>query len=231
VLPAALVFDFDGLILDTESVEIGAIRRVCADLGHDLPTAAFVAAIGTTAAPDWFTLLERALGRPLDRHRLDAVRRGHHGELMAVEPVRAGVVELLAEAASAGVPCAVASNSPSVWVEGHLERLGLRASFRTVVGVDQVSAGKPAPEPYLAAVAAVGAPAMASVAFEDSSTGVASARAAGLFTVAVPGPMTAGHDLGAADEVRGSLAGLTLDDLAARLAGRLAARPDRRLAR
>jgi beta-phosphoglucomutase-like phosphatase (HAD superfamily) len=120
------------------------------------------------------------------------------------------------------VPVGVASNSPGSWCEDHLARLGLRHLIGPVVTVDRVAQPKPHAEPYLLACELMGADPAASVAVEDSEVGVASAVAAGLFTVAVPHPLTAGHDLSAAHLQLETLAGVTLADLtnfAARLPG------------
>ena len=124
------------------------------------------------------------------------------------------------DASAAGIPLAVASNSDSAWVEYVLEQLGLLSRFVAITTIDHVEQGKPHPEPFLAACARVGARPDRAVAFEDSATGVASAVAAGLFTVACPGPLTAGHDISAADLVVNSLEDVTLAALETALAGR-----------
>ncbi len=124
-----------------------------------------------------------------------------------------GVAALLDAAHAAGVPCGVASNSPRSWVTGHIERLGLAERFEVVVTVDAVSRPKPDPEPYLTAVAAMGATPASSVGLEDSMIGLTAARRAGLFTVAVPGPMSAHHDFAGADLVVPSLTDVTLAGL------------------
>jgi len=219
-LPAALVFDFDGLICDTETVVFESVQRVFRDHGVDLTLEDWLPAVGAATAPDWPAVLETAVGRPLDHAMLRAARQGHSDELMAVLAVLPGVDALLAAAHAAGVPCGMASNSPREWVQGNLERLGLTERFDVVVAVDEVSRPKPDPEPYLRAVAALGAAPAAAVGLEDTAIGVTAARRAGLFTVAVPGPMSAHHDFTAADLVVASLADVTLADLGAGVARR-----------
>jgi HAD superfamily hydrolase (TIGR01509 family) len=219
VLPAALVFDFDGLICDTESTEYEAVRRVYRDHGLHLALEDWLPSVGHVAA-DWVADLEAVAGRPLDRAALQAARRSHASELLAALEPLPGVLALLDAARAAGVPCGVASNADADWVEGHLERLGVADRFGVVVSVDRVDRPKPDPDPYLVAVAALGATPADSVALEDSATGLAAARAAGLFTVAVPGPMSAHHDLSSADVVVASLGDVTLADLGARVATR-----------
>jgi HAD superfamily hydrolase (TIGR01509 family) len=212
-VPAAVLWDFDGTIADTESVEYEAVRAVFLDHGVDLPVESWYPIVGTVQAPDWIPHLEAAVGRPLAAAPLMEARAHQKDRLIARLRPLPGVVPLLDEAAAAGVPMGVCSNSPRRWVTGHLDRLGLRDRFAVVVAVDDVTHGKPHPEPYATAAHRLGADAEASVAIEDSETGLASAAAAGLVTVAVPGPMSARHDLSAADVVLESLAGVRLADL------------------
>ena len=219
MLPAALVFDFDGLICDTESTEYEAVRRVYREHGLELDLDDWLPWVGAVA-PDWVGELESVVGRCLDRAVLQAARRAHGTELLAAAGLLPGVLDLLDAADTAGVPCGVASNASAAWVESHLERLGVAGRFGVVVTVDRVDRPKPDPDPYLLAVAALDAEPAAAVALEDSSTGVAAARAAGLFTVAVPGPMSAHQDLSAADLVLASLGTVTLAELGARVAAR-----------
>jgi HAD superfamily hydrolase (TIGR01509 family) len=138
-------------------------------------------------------------------------------------PPCAGVEDLLAAAAGAGVPCAVASSSSAEWVVPHLGRLGLRDRFAAVVTSDDVGGDprrtKPAPDLFLAAAAAVGQPPARCVVLEDSPNGVRAGKAAGMAVVAVPGPMTAGLDFGGADLVVPSLVDLDLVHLGAFVTG------------
>ncbi len=219
MLPAALVFDFDGLVADTETAEYEAVRRVYRDNGVDLALEDWLPAVGAIA-PDWVVELESRVGRPLDRPTLVVARRAHGAELAVGLTLLPGVQDLVDAAHRAGVPCGLASNSPAVWVEGHVERFGLVDRFDVVVSADRVARPKPDPEPYLTAVAALGARPVDAVALEDSAVGLASAKGAGLYTVAVPGPMSAHHDFGAADRVVASLAEVTLEDLGRALAAR-----------
>ncbi|WP_062437247.1 HAD family hydrolase [Herbidospora daliensis] len=207
-----LVFDFDGVIMDTESAVVAGWRAECADLDIHFDEKAFVATLGQQSLrPERVAdVLGDAGGDPLAA--LLRIRTRVR-ELALDLPALPGVRELLAEARAAGVPTAVASGASREWVTGHLDRLGLLPQFAGVYGRDDVPAAKPAPDVYLAAVAGLGATAEAGVAIEDTATGVTAAKAAGLRCVAVPGPLTAGHDLAAADLLLPSLAGVGLDDL------------------
>ena len=214
-LPAALLFDFDGLIVDTESSEFHSVGLIFAEHGVTLERAAWQRIIGTANHPHWTELLERALGRPLDdRDALIVRHREQHRVTVAAETVRPGVIDLLDEAAAAGVPTAIVSSSSAAWVVSHLERLGLRDRFTTIVTRDDVGGDKartkPAPDLYLLAAERLGAAPGACVVFEDSPNGVAAAVAAGAAVVAVPGPMTAGLDFSAADREVTSLADVDL---------------------
>ena len=214
----ALVFDFDGLILDTESSAYVVASSVFVEHGVEMPREEWQRIIGTADHPHWSELLEAALGRPLeDREALVVRHRDVHTAQVAVEAVRPGVVDLLEEARAAGVPAAVASSSQLEWVGGPLDRLGLTGYFASLTTRDDVggdrSRTKPSPELFHIAAAKLGVPEASCVVFEDSPHGVAAARAAGMVAVAVPGPMTAGLEFPGADRVVPSLAGVRLADL------------------
>ena len=211
-LPGALVLDFDGLILDTETCTYDAVVDIFRDHGLELDLARWQAILGTADRPHWTEWLADELGRPVDRDTLVAQREKARMAALVTLPPCAGVEDLLAAAAGAGVPCAVASSSSAEWVVPHLERVGLRDRFAAVVTSDDVGGDprrtKPAPDLFLAAAAAVGQPPARCVALEDSPNGVRAAKAAGMAVVAVPGPMTAGLDFGGADLVVPSLVDL-----------------------
>jgi HAD superfamily hydrolase (TIGR01509 family) len=163
--------------------------------------------------------LERRLGRPLDRAALQAERRRRERDLVTALPVLPGVREWRDQAAAMGVRLGVASSSSRWWVVGHLERLGL-ADWSCVRCSDDVALTKPAPDLYLAVAACLGVAPWEAIAVEDSATGIRSARAAGLYCVAVPSALTAGHDFSQADLVLGSLAEVPFGEVAARAGGR-----------
>ena len=139
-------------------------------------------------------------------------------ELVEANPVLPGVLDLLGEAGEQGVPVGVASSSTRRWVVGHLERVGILDRFDSVLCRDDVSATKPDPELYTRSAEALGAAPARTVAIEDSPNGIAAAKAAGLFCVAVPNPMT--HDLptGAADVQVDTLASVSLASLSSWIA-------------
>jgi HAD superfamily hydrolase (TIGR01509 family) len=211
---AALVFDFDGLILDTETCTYETTASIFTEHGEMLDLAWWHSTLGTADHPHWADVLAERLGRPVDRAALVARREEQRLARLRALPARPGVVELLDAADAAGVPAAVASSSRLDWVGGHLERLGLAHRFAAVATRDDVgddaARTKPAPDLFLAAAARLGADPARCVALEDSPNGIASARAAGMVVVAAPGPMTADLDLSAADLTVGSLLELDL---------------------
>jgi HAD superfamily hydrolase (TIGR01509 family) len=210
----ALVFDFDGLVLDTETSSFTTAAEVFSDHGVELSREWWLTIIGTAEHPHWSEILEAQLGHPIpEREAVLAGRVARHHDLIALEVARPGVVELLDAATAAGVPVAIASSSPETWVRLHLERLALGERFAAVLCREHVTRTKPAPELYLAACLALGAEPARSVALEDSPNGIAAAKAAGLTCVAAPCAMTEGCDLSAADLVVSSLASVTLADL------------------
>jgi HAD superfamily hydrolase (TIGR01509 family) len=214
----ALVFDFDGLILDTEEPVYRSWLEVYQAQGEELPFERWVHIVGSTTAsfhPQHH--LEAKLGRPLTREVLDG-RIGRRTELVLAQSLLPGVVELADAAAAMGLRLGVASSSTGDWVKGHLSRLGILERFDCVRCRDDVTEAKPAPDLYLAAIACLGVPASEAIAIEDSPHGVASARAAGLRCVAVPNSITARLDLGQADLIVRSLADVTLPELLRRLA-------------
>jgi HAD superfamily hydrolase (TIGR01509 family) len=215
----ALVFDFDGLIIDTEIVLYESTDATFRAHGTTLSFELWQSFIGRTDHPHWADLLEAEVG-PIDRDAVIAERQGRY--LAAVEqlPVLDGVLELIDEAAAAGLPMAVASSSSQGWVAGHLERIGLLERFAAVCTGDQVPRGKPWPDVYLLALERLGRPAAAAVAVEDSPVGCRAAAAAGMVPVAVPSAMTRGLDFPDAHHVATSATELDLAGLATLVAGR-----------
>jgi HAD superfamily hydrolase (TIGR01509 family) len=214
----AVVFDFDGLVLDTEVPVYASWCAACEAHGVSPPTVAeWSATIGTADALDMHAwLVERADG-PVDAAAMDVVRRGHRDALLAQEDTRPGVVSWLAEADDAGIGLAIASSSPREWVVEHLGRIGLADRFAFVVTADATLRPKPAPDTYLEACARLGVAPADALAVEDSPHGIAAAKAAGLRCVTVPNALTETLDLSAADLRLGSLADCTLAEVFQRL--------------
>ncbi len=210
----ALIFDFDGTILDTETPDHQAWRLEYADHGVELPLELWTRTIGTNGS-DIFephAFLEARLGRTLDRATLAARRRERLMALIAAERPRSGVAAWMTGAREAGMGLAVASASSRGWVETHLRGIALFDSFDHLACGNEVDRVKPAPDVYELALGKLGLAPHEAIAIEDSMNGVAAAKAAGIFCVATPNRMTAGLDLSAADIRVDSLAELPLAD-------------------
>src|SRR5579859_4159585 len=213
----AIIFDFDGLILDTEQPVYQSWLEVYQAHGVELPFERWVQIVGSTTAtfhPQHH--LEERLGRPLPHEVLEQ-RIGRRTELVLAKKVLPGVVEVIDAARAAGIKLAVASSSTAEWVTGHLARLGILDRFDCVRCRDDVANAKPAPDLYRAVLECLGLTPDEAFAIEDSPNGIAAAKSAGLRCVAIPNPITSGLDLSRADLVVDSLADLTLAGLLAGL--------------
>jgi HAD superfamily hydrolase (TIGR01509 family) len=216
----ALIFDFDGLMVDTEQSIFDAYCKIFAEHGAKLPLSTWEGIIGSTGHRDRVFLdLEHQIGRAVDRNELrERARQEHHG-ISSQLPAVDGVAAQIADAQRLGLALGVASSSTLQWVGGHLRRLGLIHHFQTLCTREDVAKVKPDPEIYALTASRLGVEPHEAVALEDSPNGIASAKAAGLFCVAIPNPLTAGMSLSAADMHVPVLAALSLDEIAYQLAG------------
>jgi HAD superfamily hydrolase (TIGR01509 family) len=212
----ALLFDFDGLILETEVPAFQAWDEIFRAHGVELSRERWRDYIGREGG--WFDVyahLEELTGRPVDREALKARRTARRDELLSTQELQRGVAELFAQARARGLKVGVASSSTREWVCGHLERLAFQNDWDAIVCRADVAKAKPAPDLYLRAVELLGVAPDEAVALEDSPNGIAAAKAAGLWCVAVPNPLTRDLDLSRADARLASLADLPLDQLLA----------------
>jgi HAD superfamily hydrolase (TIGR01509 family) len=202
----ALVFDFDGLILDTETSVYEAWRTIYEEHDQVLPKDRWLTRIGTDgSAFDPLAELRERVGGTLDAEQIRTRRMAFHRAHIAGLDQMPGVRGCLEYAQAESIGTAIASSSPFDWVNGHIERLGLAHFFDQVVTVEDVDAAKPAPDLYLRATELLDVNPGDAIALEDSPNGVQSAKAAGLYCVAVPGPMTRSLSFEAADAVLTSL--------------------------
>ena len=218
----ALLFDFDGLILDTETPEFHVWQAIYRDHGHELAAEAWGQIVGGWGASQ-FDPSEHLVELAGDGLNVDFLRARHKSESDALtlrQPVMPGVVDYLGDAQRLGLHLAIASSSPHSWVDTHLARLGLADRFDVIICGDDVPPGrtKPHPDLYLKALEAAGANADEAIVFEDSPNGINAARAAGIFVVRVPNPITALLKTESADLTLDSLAQISLNEMLNKLA-------------
>jgi HAD superfamily hydrolase (TIGR01509 family) len=209
----ALIFDFDGLILDTEVPEYQSWVELYQTYGSKLPLDKWLASIGTTNAFNPYEYLEQQLGRSIDRAAVRTQRRARFAELMADQTILPGVEDYIVTAKHLGLKLGVASSSPRAWVIGYLSKFGLDTHFDAIRCGDEVKATKPDPALYLAALAALEVEASEAIALEDSPNGILAAKRAGLFSVAIPNALTRQLSLSLADVQISSLADLSLEQM------------------
>lgn len=208
----ALIFDFDGLILDTETPEFRRWEEIYAGYGLTLPLDQWCAMVGRgTQVSEWtpYIGLEKHLGA-IDTEAIRARGRARFAQMMEAETIRPGVMKLIDEASAHGMALAVASSSPHAWVDGYLRKLRIVERFAVVKCRDDVDHAKPAPDLYLAALDALQVRPDEAIALEDSPNGIAAAKAAGLYCIAAPNEITRRLDLSAADRIVESLAEVRL---------------------
>jgi HAD superfamily hydrolase (TIGR01509 family) len=213
------LFDFDGLLIDTETPSRLAYEELYREHGHELPLDKWATLVGTIGAPfDPDAHLEELVGRPLDRERIAQRLRAREHELCDLEDLRPGIEDYLAEAERRGLATAIVSSSSRDWIERHLLRLDRAKSWDAIVAADgDTQRAKPRPALYLEALEALGLEPHEAIAFEDSLNGIRAAKGAGVFVVAVPNPITETFALDEADLLLTSLEDVPLEDLLARM--------------
>ena len=212
----AILFDMDGVLVDSEPLFLSAINRL---LGQDGVTPISVEEnerflIGTTIGETWRQLkLNRPLPLPTEQYiqRYDEVVRQVMMEELAPQP---GVRELLDTCNRRGLPKAVASSSLHMWVDLKLNAIGLTGAFDAGLGGDDVTRGKPEPDIYVKAAGQLGVPPQECIAIEDSPVGISAAVASGAYTIAVRTEYTKNLDVSMAHLILESLVDFDLSLLA-----------------
>jgi HAD superfamily hydrolase (TIGR01509 family) len=202
----AVLFDFDGVLVDTEWAIYDAWHRTFISNGHPLPLEIYTQCIGSDFAT-WSpkTHLEELTGSSFDWHDLDTRRQEEIVRDLAGEGPMPGAVALLAKLREEGIRAAVVSSSSHHWVDGWLEKLELTSWFETVVCRGDAERIKPAPDLYLEAVRRLDLRAGNCLVIEDSLNGIKAANAAGIPVWAVPNRVTACLDFSLAAWVFASL--------------------------
>jgi HAD superfamily hydrolase (TIGR01509 family) len=214
---SSVIFDFDGLIIDSETPLFDIWTSIYARHGTTLAMERWQHALGTQGGFDPFEHLSTTLAKTVDRDTLAAFVRDEHWRLCGEQPLLPGVRERLGEARALSLSLAVASSSPSAWVQPWLERHDLIPFFDAVCTRDDVERVKPAPDLFLLAAERLRVQPAACVVFEDSPNGLRAAHAAGMKTVAIPNRLTRGLPMPAPHLVLDSMADMTLADILGRL--------------
>jgi HAD superfamily hydrolase (TIGR01509 family) len=224
----ALIFDFDGLILDTETPEVQIWQDLYSHYGQEFPVDEWVrTVVGSTVANlDPVAQLERLTGLSLDRQALRDQAHRTRMDWQAVLPPMPGVADYLDSARRLGLRLAVASSSPHAWVDAYLQRLDFWNLFDVVVCREDAPRLKPDPDLFLAALSALHIQADQALAFEDSPNGINAAKAAELRVVGVPNSITARLGPLPADLSLASLSDLALPGVLARFGDTLALQPE-----
>jgi putative hydrolase of the HAD superfamily len=187
----AVIFDFDGLILDTETPWYMAYRHVFNQYGVDLTLEYWGRTIGTSFNLDEVVRdLEAQSGRTVDRDHLNRETKQIYSRLMQEQSIRPGVLRYLSQAKELGLSIGLASSSRLVWIEPYLNKFDLYKYFDTIVTAERVTRVKPDPELYLTALQDLGIDGQKALAFEDSLHGLRAAKAANLHCVIVPNEVT-----------------------------------------
>jgi HAD superfamily hydrolase (TIGR01509 family) len=212
----ALIFDFDGLILDTETPEVLVWQSIYRGYGFELPVEEWEKTVGGYGISNFDAAEHLSL---LSQGRLDPVSskaryRKEADAIIHASPILPGVLELIHEAKEQGLQAAIGSSSPHSWVDSHTQRLGIYHLFDHIICQDDVAPGrtKPNPDIYLKALETLQVKSNEAIVFEDSPNGVLAAKRAEIFVVAVPNSLTEKMNV-SGDLTVSSLAELSLRDL------------------
>ncbi len=209
----ALIFDFDGLILDTETTLLHSWEEIYAEYGISVSLPEWASLLGSSTDPaEAYEIIEKHIGESVDRAAIRARRTQRELELQKSEEVMPGVLDLIAEAKERNLRLGVASSSDRNWVLGHLTKLGLHTNFESIRCADDVSNTKPSPDLYLAVLNDMGLQPHQAIAFEDSLHGVEAVKRAGIFCVAVPNNVTHHLPMPEADLTVSSLSEMELEE-------------------
>ena len=213
----AFLFDFDGLILDTETASREGWAWLYRQHGHELPPEKWALMVGTIGGWDPMGHLETLVGEPLEAEALNDRRYAHELSLLEAEELRPGIADYLAAAQRHGLKRAIVSSASRLWIDMHLARLERAIGWDAIVTADKdQERAKPRPTLYLEALDLLGVSPDQAVVFEDSPNGIRAAKAAGIFVVGIPNSVTRDFGLDEADLVVESLADLPPDELLAR---------------
>jgi putative hydrolase of the HAD superfamily len=212
-----VIFDFDGLLMDTETTLLRSWQHEWQQWGLELDVATFFADHGGDLNPERTALLAAAVGPSYDADLSLRRRLKYRAELQRVLDLSDGIRAWIDEAVAMSVRVAVASSSPVAWLEENLDRAGVYEAFDVVAGGDEVERHKPYPDVYELALGRLGLTPLRAVAVEDTAHGVDAAHAAGMRCVAIPNPYVDPMRVRHADVVLRSASELSLAETLERL--------------
>lgn len=187
----ALVFDFDGLIIDTETPSYEAFFEIYRGYGVELPLKTYAQCIGTTfEAFNPYSYLSECLEKEIDTDLVRNQFRTEYRNRLECQTLRPGVTDYLEAATQLNLKIGLASSSSLSWIQPYLERHNLAAYFSSICTSDHVAKVKPDPELYMQSLDNLGVSGEEAIAFEDSLNGLKAAKSAGLHCVIVPNEVT-----------------------------------------
>ena len=209
-----LIFDFDGLIVDTETAIFHAWRDIYAEFGEDLALEEYVQCVGSDFGQyNPQTVLEERVGKPIDWEPILPAKDKRIRSELAEQDTRPHFRRFVADSRGQKLKHAVASSSSLDWVGGWLEKLGLAEAFPVIRCRDHVENIKPEPDLFLAAAEGAGIEPSEALVIEDSENGLKAARAAGMACVIVHNPITAGAQFHGAHAVFDGFEDIRIDSL------------------
>lgn len=202
----SVIFDFDGVILDTEQARYDAWEAIYQSFGHTLPVDIWIKSIGRSKyAVDPFELLQKLTGKSLDTEKIRDLQRTKSYENVRGLPLLPGVKKCILEAVALKLKVGIASSSSRIWVQRHLKERGLLKYFDVLVCKEDTDYHKPSPFHYLTALKKLNCSPDYSVAIEDSPLGIESAIKSGMYCIAVACNLTKNMDLSGAHRIEESL--------------------------
>ncbi len=209
----ALVFDMDGVIIDSEPIHIDLTVQVLRDVGVEPFPDEIYDFIGVRNDEMWATLIKRhgiteSVEQLLERQKAYKVERFFNRQLTAIE----GIPELLAKAKAHGLKVALATSSPKYFAEHVLTNVGVIGYFDALVTADDISNSKPDPEIYRKAAQVLGVRAEECIAIEDAFLGIQAAKGAGMMCIAFKNPHSGDQDIRRADFVVSSIRDIKIED-------------------
>jgi HAD superfamily hydrolase (TIGR01509 family) len=210
---SALLFDYDGVLWDSEVAALQSWRETYAEYGQDLDLDDFATRLGTVGGVDLVAQLERLVGTPLDHKAVERRRWERKIELVRQLKPRPGILTYIAEARDRGLAVALVSTDDTEWIMTGLTILGLQGAFDFIECAEgDRTRAKPSAALYLSALRRLGISQEEAIAIEDSPNGIRSAKAAGVFCLCYANAVTRQLDLSEADVVVESLADLQLSE-------------------